>query len=297
MNLTKSSFLIFIIFFLLLSINFPLLLNSLKPAIPFFLGLVMFLMGLTLKVSNLKQIIKQPSWVLVTVILQFTTMPIVSIIIVKVFHLSDELALGIIILGCCPGGTASNLVTYLSNGNVALSIVSTFLSTLIAVVLTPTLIFFLSNENIEINVYEIMKSAFLIVFFPVVAGILFRLIFSSKINITFLPKLSEIFIALIIGIIFSINIDQIKELSLKLFICILFHNLLGLLMGYLFATFFRFPIKERRTIAIEVGMQNSGLGMALSIIHFDKLVALPSALFSLWHNISAVGLVYLWKNK
>tara|TARA_B100000073_G_C23382618_1_gene431723 strand:- start:161 stop:589 length:429 start_codon:yes stop_codon:yes gene_type:complete len=142
-----------------------------------------------------------------------------------------------------------------------------------------------------------MKSAFLIVFFPVVAGILFRLIFSSKINITFLPKLSEIFIALIIGIIFSINIDQIKELSLKLFICILFHNLLGLLMGYLFATFFRFPIKERRTIAIEVGMQNSGLGMALSIIHFDKLVALPSALFSLWHNISAVGLVYLWKNK
>ena len=146
MNLTKSSFLIFIIFFLLLSINFPLLLNSLKPAIPFFLGLVMFLMGLTLKVSNLKQIIKQPSWVLVTVILQFTTMPIVSIIIVKVFHLSDELALGIIILGCCPGGTASNLVTYLSNGNVALSIVSTFLSTLIAVVLTPTLIFFYQKK-------------------------------------------------------------------------------------------------------------------------------------------------------
>jgi BASS family bile acid:Na+ symporter len=141
-----------------------------------------------------------------------------------------------------------------------------------------------------------MKSAFLIVFFPVVFGFLFKY-FNPKLKIDFLPKISEFLIALIIGIIFSLNLENIKDLSLILLLCILFHNILGLLIGYMFATFLKFPKQERKTISIEVGMQNSGLGMALSIIHFSKLVALPSAIFSLLHNISGVTLVYFWKKK
>tara|TARA_Y100001954_G_scaffold98426_1_gene107220 strand:- start:164 stop:523 length:360 start_codon:yes stop_codon:yes gene_type:complete len=113
----------------------------------------------------------------------------------------------------------------------------------------------------------------------------------------FLPKISEFFIAFIIGIIFSLNLSHINQLSYSLISCIVLHNLIGLSTGFFVGNFLGLSLKEKKTISIEVGMQNSGLGMALSIIHFSKIVALPSAIFSLWHNISAVGLVYCWKKK
>jgi BASS family bile acid:Na+ symporter len=112
-----------------------------------------------------------------------------------------------------------------------------------------------------------------------------------------LPKISEFFIAFIIGIIFSLNLNLLNQLSYSLFFCIVLHNLIGLSMGFLIGGFLGLSLREKKTISIEVGMQNSGLGMALSILHFSKIVALPSAIFSLWHNISAVGLVYCWKKK
>jgi BASS family bile acid:Na+ symporter len=112
-----------------------------------------------------------------------------------------------------------------------------------------------------------------------------------------LPKISEFFIAFIIGIIFSLNFNLLNQLSYSLFFCIVLHNLIGLSVGFLIGGLLGLSLKEKKTISIEVGMQNSGLGMALSILHFSKIVALPSAIFSLWHNISAVGLVYCWKKK
>ena len=113
----------------------------------------------------------------------------------------------------------------------------------------------------------------------------------------FFPLFSEISIALIIGIIFSINIDSFSNLSWNILFAVALHNLIGLFLGFLIASFFKFPKDVKKTVAIEVAMQNSGLGMTLALMHFTKLVALPSALFSLWHNISASGLVYFWKKK
>ncbi|MAI60763.1 MAG: hypothetical protein CMM92_07075 [Rickettsiales bacterium] len=257
----------------------------------------MFLMGMTLELIDFKKILKKPSLFFFVTFLQFTIMPVTAFVLVKTFNIPSELALGIIILGCCPGGTASNLITYLCNGNVALSIVCTFFSTIVSVFLTPILIFFLSSKNINIDLIALIKSSFLIIFLPVFFGLFFKILIPMERVIKFLPKISEFFIAFIIGIIFSLNLNLLSQLSFSLFFCIVLHNLVGLSAGFLMGGLLGLSFKEKKTISIEIGMQNSGLGMALSILHFSKIVALPSAIFSLWHNISAVGLVYCWKKK
>ena len=297
MFLFRSSFLIFIFFFLVIGISLPSKLSLFKNYIPVFLGLVMFLMGMTLELIDFKKILKKPSLFFFVTFLQFTIMPVTALVLVKTFNIPSELALGIIILGCCPGGTASNLITYLCNGNVALSIVCTFFSTIVSVFLTPILIFLLSSKNINIDVIVLIKSSFLIVFLPVFLGLFFKILIPIERVTKFLPKISEFFIAFIIGIIFSLNFNLLSQLSYSLFFCIVLHNLVGLSAGFLIGGLLGLSFKEKKTISIEVGMQNSGLGMALSILHFSKIVALPSAIFSLWHNISAVGLVYCWKKK
>ena len=297
MLLFRSSFLAFIFLFLIVGVFFPSTLLLFKNYIPVFLGLVMFLMGMTLELTDFKKILKKPSLFFFVTFLQFTIMPVAALVLVKTFNIPPELSLGVIILGCCPGGTASNLITYLCNGNVALSIVCTFFSTIVSVFLTPILIFLLSNKNIDINVISLIKSSFFIVFLPVFFGLIFKIFVPMQKFLKLLPKISEFFIAFIIGIIFSLNLNLLNQLSYSLFFCIVLHNLIGLSMGFLIGGFLGLSLREKKTISIEVGMQNSGLGMALSILHFSKIVALPSAIFSLWHNISAVGLVYCWKKK
>ena len=297
MLLFRSSFLTFIFLFLIVGIFFPSKLLLFKNYIPVFLGLVMFLMGMTLELTDFKKILKKPSLFFFVTFLQFTIMPVAALVLVKTFNIPPELSLGVIILGCCPGGTASNLITYLCNGNVALSIVCTFFSTIVSVFLTPILIFLLSNKNIDINVISLIKSSFFIVFLPVFFGLIFKFFIPMHKFSKLLPKISEFFIAFIIGIIFSLNLNLLDQLSYSLFFCIILHNLIGLSVGFLISGFLGLSFGEKKTISIEVGMQNSGLGMALSILHFSKIVALPSAIFSLWHNISAVGLVYCWKKK
>ena len=297
MLLFRSSFLAFIFLFLIVGVFFPSTLLLFKNYIPVFLGLVMFLMGMTLELTDFKKILKKPSLFFFVTFLQFTIMPVAALVLVKTFNIPPELSLGVIILGCCPGGTASNLITYLCNGNVALSIVCTFFSTIVSVFLTPILIFLLSNKNIDIDVISLIKSSFFIVFLPVFFGLIFKIFVPMYKFLKLLPKISEFFIAFIIGIIFSLNLNLLNQLSYSLFFCIVLHNLIGLSMGFLIGGFLGLSLREKKTISIEVGMQNSGLGMALSILHFSKIVALPSAIFSLWHNISAVGLVYCWKKK
>ena len=297
MLLFRSSFLAFIFLFLIVGVFFPSTLLLFKNYIPVFLGLVMFLMGMTLELTDFKKILKKPSLFFFVTFLQFTVMPVAALVLVKTFNIPTELSLGVIILGCCPGGTASNLITYLCNGNVALSIVCTFFSTIVSVFLTPILIFLLSNKNIDINVISLIKSSFFIVFLPVFFGLIFKIFIPMHRFIKLLPKISEFFIAFIIGIIFSLNLNLLDQLSYSLFFCIISHNLIGLSVGFLIGSFLGLSFREKKTISIEVGMQNSGLGMALSVLHFSKIVALPSAIFSLWHNISAVGLVYYWKKK
>ncbi|MDC3091286.1 bile acid:sodium symporter family protein [Rickettsiales bacterium] len=293
------SFPFLISFFLLISFFQPDFLSELKNYVPIFLGLIMFGMGMTIESDDIKRVLINPLWLFVGLFLQFTVMPILAFLLSLSFNLDKELFLGLIVLGSCPGGTASNVIAYLAKANLPLSITMTLISTILSVLLTPIWIFFLADESIQIDVRNLIVSTFWIVVFPLLDGILLRRFFKKKIKkiLKIFPKISEIFIALIVGIIFSLNNELFEKISSALLIVIFLHNVLGLFIGYYVSSILKFPDEVKKTIAIEVGMQNSGLGMTLSIIHFNKIVALPSAIFSLWHNLSAIMLILLWSKK
>ncbi len=256
----------------------------------------MFGMGVTIKNKDITRVLEKPKWLFLAMGLQFTIMPCVAFLITILFNFDPQIALGFIILGSCPGGTASNVITYLCKGNVALSISCTIISTIAAIFITPLLILYFAAKEIDVEIVKIIQTTFLIVFFPSICGIILRKFSDNYIErISIFPKLSEILIALIIGIVLSINIENLNFLSANLVVSVILHNTLGIIIGYFISWFLDFPIDVKKTVAIEVGMQNSGLGISLALLHFSKLAALPSALFSLWHNISAIGLVYFWK--
>ena len=295
----KFSLILFIFFFLILSFFLKEFFIELKNFIPYLLGLIMFGMGTTLKLYQIKEIFHKPIWIFVTLLLQYSIMPILAFLLVIIFEFPSEIALGFIILGSCPGGTASNVIAYICRANLPLSICCTFVSTGLAVVFTPTLIYFFADESVNIDVFSLIKSTFFIVFLPVFLGISLNFILKEKdpSYLNFFPLFSEISIALIIAIIFSVNFNNLNEVSLIIIIAVILHNLLGLVLGIFFSNLLKFPDDVKKTISIEVAMQNSGLGMTLALMHYTKIVALPSAIFSLWHNISASVLVYLWKKK
>ncbi len=259
----------------------------------------MFGMGMTIKFDEIKTVANKPIWIFVTILLQFSVMPFLAIIICKLFNFSEEITLGFIILGACPGGTASNVICYICRANVSLSILCTFVSTGLAVILTPLLILLYAAVDINIELISLIKSTFFIIFLPVVSGFIIKTFMSSKSEkyTKSFPFLSELMVALIIAIIFAVNYDSLEIISYTLIIGIILHNLIGLILTLLLCNFLKYPGDVKKTIAIEVAMQNSGLGMTLALLHFSKIVALPSAIFSIWHNISAAGLVYLWKKK
>ena len=295
----RLSFIISITIFLFLSALFTEFFFNLKIFIPFLLGMIIFFMGLTVSIDQFKNVLKKPQWIFITVLLQYSVMPILAYLIARVLNLSNEMSLGFIILGSCPGGTASNVITYLCNGNVPLSLMCTLTSTILSILITPYLILFLADKSIDIDFVSLVYSTSKIVLIPLVLGLLVRLYFHKLIiKIKFLfPIVSELTIALVIAVIFAINSESLKILNTTILIGVILHNIGGLLIGYLVARFLTLSNASIKTISIEVGMQNSGLAMALSVMHFSKVVAFPAALFSLWHNISASVLVYLSKKK
>ena len=295
----RLSFLLIIIFFLLLSAIFTDFFSNLKSSIPLLLGMIIFFMGLTVNIDQFKDVLKKPQWIFITVLLQYSVMPILAYLIAKVLNLSNEMSLGFIILGSCPGGAASNVITYLSNGNVPLSLMCTLTSTILSILLTPYLILFLADKSINIDLISLMYSTSKIILIPLILGLFVRIYFFKFVDrIKFLfPIISELTIALVIAVIFAINSESLKILNTTILLGVILHNIGGLLIGYFVARFLTLSNASIKTISIEVGMQNSGLAMALSVIHFSKVVAFPAALFSLWHNISASVLVYLSKKK
>ncbi len=295
----RFSFFIIITFFLLLSFLFTDFFSSLKSYISLLLGMIIFFMAMTVNVNHFQDVLKKPQLILITVVLQYSIMPTLAYLIAKTFNLSSEITLGFIILGSCPGGTASNVITYLCKGNVPLSLICTLISTILSVVFTPYLIVFFTDQTINIDVNSLIYSTSKIILIPMILGFLVRMFlydFFQKIKPS-LPIISEITIALVIAIIFAVNSDSLETLNIKIFLSVVLHNVGGLLIGYHIARFLNLPNTSIKTISIEVGMQNSGLAMALAVVHFTKIVALPAAIFSLWHNISASVLVYLSKKK
>ena len=263
------------------------------------LSLIMFSMGLTLKVEDFYRIFRNFKIIFFGVLLQFLIMPVLGFLLVKIFYIEQILGLGVILVGCAPGGTASNVVCYLAKGDVALSISLTVCSTILAIFFMPTLFWLYTGSNIEIPIYQMMISIFKIVIIPVVLGIFLNslsFITIKKIKLC-LPLIAVIAIVLIITIIIGSNSAQIFKHGLKIFFIVICHNLLGIFLGFYLCKKMNYGEKIARTLAIEIGMQNSGLATALAIKYFGPLSALAGAFFSIWHNISGPILAYFWKKK
>jgi len=269
----------------------------LKPYIVPGLGLIMFGMGITLTPKDFLRVAAMKRAVGCGVLGQFLLMPLLALALVKGFRLNDELAMGFIILGACPGGTASNVIAYLAKADMALSVTMTACSTILGIVLTPLIIQWLGGEYLPVDGTAMLWSVVKIVLFPVAAGLAVRGALKERATgaLEWFPAISVLVIVLIIATVVALSREKLPEVLGLLGIVVLAHNMLGLAAGYGLATLFRLPRTARRTVAIEVGMQNSGLGVALASTHFTSaMVALPSSLFSIVHNLTGSALAQMW---
>ncbi len=270
-----------------------------KPLIVYLLGAVMFFMGVSLKVSDFKHALHRYPLILFALVLQFGLMPLIAWQLSIWVELSIALTAGMVLVGSVPGGTASNVICYISKGDVALSITLTAISTLVAIVATPLLAYAYLNQTIQIPIQNMMWSIFTIVALPVAIGVMlnhFASIIVRPLQI-FAADISILTISLIIAIIIALNRDSLLNLSFLLTAMVLAHNLAGLILGYLLTMLVTHNKKLSKTIAIEVGMQNSGLAVALAVKFFGPASALPGALFSIVHNVSGSLIASYWAKK
>ena len=256
-------------------------------------------MGMTLKWQDFKGVIKSPGIIFIGVILQFLVMPLTAFLISILFDLPPEYMAGMVLVGSSAGGTASNVVCFLANGNVALSIMMTMASTLLAVVAMPALTFLYLNHVVEVPFLKMFYSILQMVVIPVLAGTTLNTFFGQRIKkITpVFPFVSTQAIVLIIAIIIGLNQSRLKDIGLIIICCVMLHNLCGLLTGYWLPRLLGYDGLTCRTISIEVGMQNSGLSVALAVKYFSVAAAIPGAIFSIWHNLSGPFLAEYWSSK
>ncbi|QZY55759.1 bile acid:sodium symporter family protein [Crassaminicella profunda] len=269
------------------------------PQIALLLGIIMFGMGMTLKGEDFKLVFSRPKEVIFGVIAQYTLMPLIAYGIAVIFNLPPDLAVGVILVGTCPGGTSSNVMTYLAKGDLALSVSMTSVSTLLAPFLTPMVTLWLAGKWIPISATALFISIVKIVLVPIILGLIARKFFGNAVNtgIKILPLISVVSIVLIVGGVVGVNAERILSTALTIFMVVILHNMLGYLLGYFIASKLKMGEAKRRAVAIEVGMQNSGLAVSLAMTHFNPVAAIPAAIFSVWHNISGPLLATFWSNK
>jgi len=283
----------------LLAWQYPELFSSYKPWIVPLLSVVMFGMGLTLHLSDFSYVLQMPRLIFAGIVLQYTIMPLTAIMFSNIMGLDPVLTAGMVLVGTCPGGTASNVICYLARGNVALSITLTAISTLLAVILTPALTAELVSKSIDVPVLDMLLSILYMVIIPVSAGILLNHVAGrilKPVRVVF-PLVSVIAIVFIIAIIVSLNADNVQQIGSAVLIAVILHNSAGLFLGYFTSRLLGYSPTECRTLAIEVGMQNSGLAVALAMKYFTATAALPGAIFSIWHNISGSILAGFWSKR
>ncbi|MEJ2407056.1 MAG: bile acid:sodium symporter family protein [Candidatus Thiodiazotropha sp.] len=277
----------------------PGLFVGLKPAILPLLGIVMFGMGMTLTWGHFRAVLQRPAAVGLGVVLQYLVMPLAAWLIAEVLGLPPALMAGLVLVGACPGGTASNVVCFLAKGDVALSITLTTVSTLLAIVMTPLLTDLYVGQKVPVPVGDMLWSIFKIVLVPVTLGVVVNRLLGAKLTRfkPVYPLVSVIAIVVIIAIIVALNRANLSILGVAVAVAVVLHNLLGLLLGYWIPKALGLPERLCRTLAIEVGMQNSGLGVALAVKYFSVTAALPGAIFSIWHNLSGSVLAGFWSRK
>lgn len=254
------------------------------------LGVIMFGMGLTLSPKDFKIVLSRPKDIFVGCFIQFLIMPLLAWGLAWIFSLPKELALGVILVGCCPGGTASNVITYLAKGDIALSVGVTAASTILAPLLTPLLVLMIAGTMVNVDTIGMLQSIVYVVIAPIICGLIFQK-YLPKITqrlTPYLPAFSSLAIAFTVGIVVSHNASRLLSGGILVIFVVMLHNMLGLTLGYLASSTLRMSRPKRIALSIEVGMQNSGLASSLAVLHFAAypLATVPGAIFSVWHNIS-----------
>ena len=254
------------------------------------LGVIMFGMGLTLSPKDFKIVLSRPKDILIGCLAQFTIMPLLAWLLTLAFSLPKELALGVILVGCCPGGTASNVITYLAKGDLALSVGMTACSTLLAPIVTPLLVWLMAGTMVNVDTLGMLLSIVYVVIAPIIVGLLCQHFLPklTKAVTPYLPAFSSLAIAITVGIVVSHNADRLMLGGLIVILVVILHNLLGLSLGFAIGRLLRLEKPKCVALSIEVGMQNSGLASSLANMHFAAypLATIPGAVFSVWHNIS-----------
>ena len=273
------------------ALAFPSVLQQVPTkAINYLLGVVMFGMGLTLNLKDFKIVFSRPKDVIIGCLAQFTIMPLLAWGLSKAFQLDEALALGVVLVGCCPGGTASNVITYLAKGDLALSVGMTGVSTLLAPLLTPLLTWALAGKSVDVDVAGMLLSILWVVILPIVIGLVVKWIWPkfTEQATDYLPAFSSVVIAFIVAIVIAANASKLMAGGMMIVMVVVLHNLCGLSLGYLIGRLLGLTEAKKRAISIEVGMQNSGLASSLATIHFAAypMATIPGAIFSVWHNIS-----------
>ncbi len=261
------------------------------------LGVIMFGMGMTLRAEDFRRILKRPRDVGVGVAAQYGIMPAAGFVLAWAFGLDPVLASGVILVGSCPGGTASNVITYLARGDVALSVTITSATTLIAPIMIPAAMYIFAGKWIDVPASGLFLSTVKIILLPVALGAAARAILGDKIEyvLPVLPGLSAISIVFIVAVIVAANAGSIASVGAEIALIVVIHNAIGLSAGYGLARLSGMDVTSARAVSVEVGMQNSGLAVALANMHFGALAALPGAVFSVWHNISGSAIAWWWR--
>ena len=267
--------------------------------INYLLMIIMFGMGLTMKLSDFAVVFTQPRDVIVGCIAQFIVMPLLAFALGKSFGLSNELLAGVVLVGTCPGGTSSNVITYLSKGDTALSIGMTSINTLLAPFLTPLLTYLYLRTSVDVDIRSMFMSIIQVVIIPIGLGLIISRLFEKYIQkIQYcLPAVSVTAICLIVAAVVSHNSEKIMSTGLVIFLIVILHNLLGYLCGYLIGVLFKMNMPRKKAVSIEIGMQNSGLAASLASSAFPNMpmATVPGAIFSVWHNISGAILAGLFR--
>ena len=298
-DFATKTFALWVIIFALLSFYFPSGFAWIAPHVTLLLGIIMFSMGLTLTVEDFKRVFVAPKIVFAGALTQYAVMPLAAFALAKLLDLPPEVAAGVILVGCVPGGTASNVMTFMAKGNTALSVTMTAVTTLLSPILTPTLTYLLAKEWLAVSFWAMFMSIVKVVLVPIVLGIVLRMLFSKAVEKTVpaLPLISVVGIVGVASAVVAVNKDNLLSTGLMIFVVVILHNLIGYSAGYLLGRAMKLDFKDVKALSVEVGMQNSGLAASLGLAHFTPLAAVPGAIFSVWHNISGPLLANWWGRK
>ncbi len=260
------------------------------------LALIMFCVGLSLRLTEFKQAFTRLSILGLGVGLQFTVMPLAAWVISQGLALPTDLALGLILVGCSPGGIMSNFVSYLAKADVALSVACTLTSTCLGILATPLLVWLFAGHTVPIAIGGLAMTVLKVVIIPLSGGMLFNTFFQRQLQ-RWQPSFKLVTVlaaAAGLAIVVALNQTQLATSGLVLVLAVVVHNLVGLGLGYWIPSALGYDVVVCRTLSIEVAMQNSGLSIALALQNFSALAALPGAIFSVWHNLAGAGLVGWW---